>query len=176
MGFSRFKLTSTEIVPRCGRPVTEILVKSLMVPPGVEDFVTRDGVLESRYNQSRGPSLVRRRKNISKVEFGINGKMGKSKILDKVGKYAWTKWVFDWDAKPGQYILQCQEQVNSIASSPKNRRGIWEVWNNSPHSIKVFVKISGLKIPDIFEKPSLRKLSKKISLQSLNTDRPTMVS
>ena len=124
-----------------GRPVTEILVKSLMVPPGVPDFVTRDRCLKAGTTRVEGRAWSGAGKNISKVEFGINGKWEKAKILDKVGKYAWTKWVFDWDAKPGQYILQCRATDELGCEQPKEPT--WNLGgfgNNSPHSIKVFVK------------------------------------
>ena len=124
-----------------GRPVTEILVKSLMVPPGVPDFVTRDRCLKAGTIRVEGRAWSGAGKNISEVEFGINGKWEKAKILDKVGKYAWTKWVFDWDAKPGQYILQCRATDELGCEQPKEPT--WNLGgfgNNSPHSIKVFVK------------------------------------
>ena len=124
-----------------GRPVTEILVKSLMVPPGVPDFVTRVRCLKAGTIRVEGRAWSGAGKNISEVEIGINGKWEKAKILDKVGKYAWTKWGFDWDAKPGQYILQCRATDELGCEQPKEPT--WNLGgfgNNSPHSIKVFVK------------------------------------
>ena len=69
-----------------GHPITEILVKSLMVPPGVPDFVTRDRYLRAGTVKKEGRALSGAGKNNSEVEFGINGKWEKARILGKVGK------------------------------------------------------------------------------------------
>ena len=124
-----------------GRPITEILVKSLMVPPGVPDFVTRDRCLRSGRARIVGRAWSGAGKDISEVEFGINGKWEKARILGRVGKYAWTKWVFDWDATPGQYILQCRAKDELGCQQPTEPT--WTLGgfgNNSLHSINVFVK------------------------------------
>ena len=56
-----------------GRPITEILVKSLMVPPGVPDFITRDRCLRSGRVTVEGRAWSGAGKDISEVEFGVNG-------------------------------------------------------------------------------------------------------
>ena len=130
--------TSVEDV---GHPITEILVKSLMVPPGVPDFVTRDRCLRAGKVRVEGRAWSGAGKNIAEVEFCINGTWKKAEILEKVGEYAWTKWFFDWDAQPGQYILQCRAKDELGCEQPK--APAWNLGgfgNNSPHSIKVFVR------------------------------------
>ena len=124
-----------------GQPITDILVKSLMVPPGVPDFVTRDRCLSEGKVRVEGRAWSGTGKKITEVEFGVNGKWEKAKILDKVGKFAWTKWIFDWDASPGQYILQCRATDELGCKQPLEPP--WNVGgfgNNSPQSIKVFVQ------------------------------------
>ena len=130
-----------ESVEDLGRPVTEILVKSLIVPPGVPDFVTRDRCLKAGKVRIEGRAWSGAGKNIAEIELGINGNWEKAKILKKVDKYAWTKWIFDWDAKPGQYILQCRATDEIGCEQPS--APTWNLGgfgNNSPHSIKVFVQ------------------------------------
>ena len=123
-----------------GHPITEILVKSLMVPPGVPDFVTRDRYVRAGTVTIEGRAWSGAGKNISEVEFGINGVWEKARILGKVGKYAWTKWVFDWDASPGQYILQCRAKDELDCRQPiKPTWNLGGFGNNSPHTINVFV-------------------------------------
>ena len=142
MDFSRFKLTNTERALRnVGQPITDILVKSLMVPPGVPDFVTRDRCLRAGKVRVEGRAWSGAGKNIAEVEFGVNDKWEKAKILGKVGKYAWTKWGFDWDATPGQYILQCRAKDELGCEQPsKPPWNLGGFGNNSPQSIKVFVQ------------------------------------
>ena len=70
-----------------------------------------------------------------------NDKWEKAKILGKVGKYAWTKWVFDWNATPGQYVLQCRAKDELGCEQPsKPPWNLGGFGNNSPQSIKVFVQ------------------------------------
>ena len=124
-----------------GRPITEMQVKSLMVPPGVPDFITRDRCLKAGAVRVEGRAWSGAGKSISEVEFAINGKWGKAKILNKFGKYAWTKWVFDWEAKPGRYILQCRAKDELGCEQPQEPK--WNLGgfeNNSPQSVQVFVQ------------------------------------
>ena len=115
-----------ESIGDVGRPVTEILVKSLLVPPGVPDFVTRDRCLKAGTVRIEGRAWSGAGKNISKIELGINGNWKKAKILNKVGKYAWTKWIFDWDAEPDNISYSVKQQMKLVANSPQHQHGIWE--------------------------------------------------
>ena len=133
----RFRKSAADV----GRPITEILVKSLMLPPGVPDFVSRERCLKAGTVRVEGRAWSGAGKNISEVEFGINGKWEKAKILDKVGKYAWTKWVFDWNARPGRYILQCRAKDELGCEQPtKPKWNLGGFENNSPQAVQVFVK------------------------------------
>ena len=51
-----------------GHPITEILVKSLIVPPGVPDFVTRDRRLRAGRTKIEGRAWSGAGKDISEVE------------------------------------------------------------------------------------------------------------
>ena len=77
-----------------GRPVTDILVKSLMVPPGVPDFVTRDRCLKAGKVRVEGRAWSGAGKNIAEVEFGVNDKWEKAKILGKGWKVCLDKMGF----------------------------------------------------------------------------------
>lgn len=89
-----------------GEPVTEIQVRSLMIPPGVPDFLTRMRVVESGEVTLTGRAWAGRLA-VSRVEVSADGgRTWSDGILgQQVGPYAWRSWSFDWQAQPGQHTL-----------------------------------------------------------------------
>lgn len=92
-----------------GMPVTRILPRALMVPPGIPDFLTRKRflgpgrcVLEGRAWSGWAP--------IERVEVSVDG--GRSWVeaaLDEpVSEFAWRGWSMRWDASPGECELACR--------------------------------------------------------------------
>ena len=124
-----------------GVPITEINVKSLMVPPGVPDFVTRDRWIKTGSIRIIGRAWTGAGRNITKVEFAVNGVWEDAVILGKVGKYAWTKWIFDWDPEPGKYIIQCRATDENGEEQPiKPSWNVGGFGNNALHTVTVYVE------------------------------------
>lgn len=133
----RYKKTAHEE----GLPVTEIKVKSLMVPPGVPDWLSRERcvALEDIYIQGRAWSGAGRK--IIKVEFGVDGHWQETTLRDRAGKYSWTGWEHTWHAEVGEHILQCRATDETGAVQPLNPP--WDLsgfGNNAVHSVPVFVR------------------------------------
>ena len=127
-----------------GQPVTSIKVKSLMVPPGVPDWLSRDRCVEPGVVTINGRAWTGAGKKITKVEFALNGQWEEAEITGQVGKFAWTGWKFNWDAKPGEHILQCRASDESGDIQPINPP--WDLGgfgNNAVQTVKVFVKEYG---------------------------------
>jgi sulfane dehydrogenase subunit SoxC len=89
-----------------GEPVTRMLPRALMVPPGVPDFLTRERVLDP------GPvSLIGRAWSgygpIELVEVSTDGgaSFAPAWLDEPIGEHAWRGWRFDWDAQPGRHVL-----------------------------------------------------------------------
>jgi sulfane dehydrogenase subunit SoxC len=89
-----------------GEPVTRMLPRSLMVPPGVPDFMTRVRHLEP------GPVMLTGRAwsghgAIERVEVTTDdGATIEEAALDPpLGEHAWRGWRFEWDAPPGEHVL-----------------------------------------------------------------------
>jgi sulfane dehydrogenase subunit SoxC len=89
-----------------GRPVTRMLPRSLTVPPGIPDFLTRERVLEpgavtlqGRAWSGLGP--------IERVEVSTDGgeSFAEARLEEPLGEAAWVGWQFDWVAEPGRYVL-----------------------------------------------------------------------
>jgi sulfane dehydrogenase subunit SoxC len=87
-----------------GTPVTRIEPRSLMVPPGIPDFMTRRRFLpagpvrlEGRAWSGWGP--------IASVSVGVDGAWRPAELGEPPGPAAWAPWWFDWDAAPGEHEL-----------------------------------------------------------------------
>ncbi len=125
-----------------GVPVTRILPRALMVPPGIPDFISRvrflapsRQVLTGRAWSGCAP--------ITKVEVSTDG--GRSwaagELGDPVSPFAWRPWTYEWDAtRPGDYELSVRATDGAGNSQPTeqnwNREG---VQNNAVQIITVVV-------------------------------------
>jgi DMSO/TMAO reductase YedYZ molybdopterin-dependent catalytic subunit len=108
-----------------GVPVTRMLPRALMIPPGFPDFFTRTRMvergrvlLEGRTWSGRAP--------IVRVEVSVDGAatwhpatLGKS-----AGQFAWMGWTFEWDATPGEHELVVRATDGSDDVQP-----IDQAWN-----------------------------------------------
>jgi DMSO/TMAO reductase YedYZ molybdopterin-dependent catalytic subunit len=134
-----YRLYSAEGEP--GEPVTRMLPRSLMIPPGVPDFATRDRRLEP------GPVTLTGRAwsgqaPIERVEVSTDdGASFDAAVLDPpLGDHAWRGWSFDWDAEPGEHEL-CSRATDGAGNTqplepPWNLKGFA---NNAVARIKVLV-------------------------------------
>jgi sulfane dehydrogenase subunit SoxC len=108
-----------------GEPVTRMLPRSLMVPPGVPDFMTRTRHL------GPGPTTLTGRAwsgngSIEAVEVSADGGATFSAaVLDPaLGPNAWRGWSFTWDATPGEHVLSSR-----AADSAGNTQPLDPPWN-----------------------------------------------
>jgi sulfane dehydrogenase subunit SoxC len=134
-----YRLYSADGEP--GEPVTRMLPRSLMIPPGVPEFLTRERRLEP------GPVTLRGRAwsghaPIERVEVSTDdGASFDAAVLDSpLGPNAWRGWSFDWDAEPGAYEL-CSRATDSAGNTqplepPWNLKGFA---NNAVARVKVLV-------------------------------------
>jgi DMSO/TMAO reductase YedYZ molybdopterin-dependent catalytic subunit len=90
-----------------GTPVTRMEPRSLMVPPGIPDFLTRRRFL------TPGPVRLEGRAwsgwaPIERVEVSTDGgaSWAPAQLGAPPGPAAWTPWWFDWDAAPGEHDLR----------------------------------------------------------------------
>ena len=92
-----------------GRPVTRMLPRALMVPPGIPDFLTRSRIVD------RGRCVLEGRAwsgwgVIERVEVSADGgsRWEDSELGPAPSAHAWRGWTFDWDAEPGEHELCCR--------------------------------------------------------------------
>src|SRR5215213_1628603 len=108
-----------------GEPVTRMVPRSLSVPPGVPDFMTRTRHLEP------GPVTLTGRAwsgygSIEQVEVSTDGAtIFNAAVLDpEQGPHAWRGWSFDWDAPPGEHVISSR-----ATDSAGNTQPLEPPWN-----------------------------------------------
>ena len=124
-----------------GLPVTHIRVKSLMVPPGVPDWLSRERCVKAGDVHIQGRAWSGLGRTITKVEFAANGAWQEAKLKERRGKFAWTGWEHTWSAEPGKHVLQCRATDETGAVQPISPP--WDFsgfGNNAVQSVCVFVK------------------------------------
>jgi DMSO/TMAO reductase YedYZ molybdopterin-dependent catalytic subunit len=92
-----------------GEPVTRMLPRSLMVPPGIPDFLTRARFVEA------GPCPLQGRAwsgcgEVERVEVSTDGgeTWADAALGEPVSEHAWRGWSFVWDAEQGAHELCCR--------------------------------------------------------------------
>jgi sulfane dehydrogenase subunit SoxC len=108
-----------------GEPVTRMLPRSLMVPPGVPDFLTRERhlyagpvALSGRAWSGFGP--------IERVDVSTDGgeTFAPATLDEPLGPAAWRRWRFAWDAAPGDHVL-CSQATDTAG----NTQPLEDAWN-----------------------------------------------
>jgi DMSO/TMAO reductase YedYZ molybdopterin-dependent catalytic subunit len=91
-----------------GVPVTCMRVKSLMVPPGMPDWYTRDRLVDAGRVMVHGRAWSGNGAPIAKVELGVDGVWSEVQLDPPTEKYAWRGWRFEWEALRGEHVLACR--------------------------------------------------------------------
>jgi sulfane dehydrogenase subunit SoxC len=110
-----------------GTPVSRILPRALMVPPGIPDFMTRRRYVEP------GPCPIEGRAwsglaPVQAVEVTADGGHDwHSATLDaeSLGRWAWRRWSWTWEpGAPGDYELWCRAR-----DTAGNEQPVDQAWN-----------------------------------------------
>jgi sulfane dehydrogenase subunit SoxC len=125
-----------------GDPVTRILPRALMVPPGVPDFLSRARHLAPGLHRIEGRAWSGRGA-IVRVEVSADGgrSWAEAELSAGSGPHAWRSWRFTWDAtREGDYQLCCRatDEAGNVQPlvAPWNAQG---VCNNTVQQIAVRV-------------------------------------
>jgi sulfane dehydrogenase subunit SoxC len=102
-----------------GVPVSRMLPRSLLAPPGIPDFLTRGRRVEA------GPCLLEGRAwsgwaPVERVEVSTDGgaTWADATLAPPVSEFAWRGWSFRWDATPGEHVLCCRATDASGRTQP----------------------------------------------------------
>lgn len=108
-----------------GEIVSLMRVRSLMIPPGIPDFMTRTRLVEAGPVTLTGRAWAGRL-GIARVEVSADGgsTWRAAQLGSAVSPYAWTGWTFSWEARPGRYTL-CVRATDSDG----NVQPLDQAWN-----------------------------------------------
>jgi sulfane dehydrogenase subunit SoxC len=103
-----------------GEPVSRMLPRSLMVPPGLPDFATRERTVEP------GPCTVTGRAwsgfgPVERVEVSADGGASWSgaRLGRQPSRWAWRPWEWDWEPRePGRHELCCRATDSAANVQP----------------------------------------------------------
>jgi len=129
-----------------GTPVTRMLPRSLMVPPGIPEFLSRE-----RFVPLQPIRLVGRAWSgwgpIRRVQVSDDGRRtwGDATLTDAPSPVAWRGWTFDWaPSRPATYELSCRATDASGREQPLEP--VWNVGgyaNNAVQRVTVTVTRQG---------------------------------
>ena len=103
-----------------GEPLTTIRPRSLMVPPGIPEFLTRARIVEAGACEILGRAWSGG-SEIAAVDVSSDG--GRSWAAaelgePELGRWAWRRWRYTWIAEPGEYELCCRARDAAGAEQP----------------------------------------------------------
>jgi sulfane dehydrogenase subunit SoxC len=89
-----------------GTPLERIVPRSLFVPPGIPEFLSRDRIAEAGEYEIQGRAWSGLAP-IAGVQFSTDGgsTWDDAELEPQEGRWAWRGWRYRWDAEPGSYVL-----------------------------------------------------------------------
>nr|HET6905020.1 sulfite oxidase [Ktedonobacteraceae bacterium] len=125
-----------------GEPVTVMQVNSLLIPPGIPDFLTRMRVVQRGAVELRGRAWSGR-SPITRVEVSCDGgsTWAPAEVEEPHNTYSWQGWHYRWDAlTPETYELCCRAQDGAGTLQPLHQH--WTargMGNNAVQRVRVVV-------------------------------------
>jgi DMSO/TMAO reductase YedYZ molybdopterin-dependent catalytic subunit len=125
-----------------GTPVTRILPRSLVVPPGIPDFLTRTRFLEpgtctvtGRAWSGWGP--------IERIGVSTDGgeTWADAELAAPLSEFAWRGWSYVWDAEPGEHELCSRATDATGRTQPLSPEWNFDGFcNNAVQRVRVVVR------------------------------------
>jgi DMSO/TMAO reductase YedYZ molybdopterin-dependent catalytic subunit len=124
-------------------PVTRILPRALLVPPGIPDFLSRERFADAGAHELRGRAWSGLGE-IVRVEVSDDGgaTWADAELDEPLGPHAWRGWRFAWDAEPGEHELCCR--ATDAAGNTQPAAATWNhggYCNNAVQRVTVKVKV-----------------------------------
>ena len=138
---SAYRITQDADDP--GEPVTRILPRAMLIPPGFPDFQTRTRIVERGVHELAGRAWSGL-DPITRVEVSADGgaTWSDAAIGPPLDRYAWCAWRWTWSAtEPGRHTLCVRATDASGATQPVEQR--WNrqaMANNHVQDVAVFVR------------------------------------
>jgi sulfane dehydrogenase subunit SoxC len=93
-----------------GDPLSRIAVRSLLVPPGIPEYLTRSRVVEAGEHVLHGRAWSGQAEVVGVDVSTDGGSTWATAELEPatLGPWAWRSWSFPWEASPGEHELCCR--------------------------------------------------------------------
>jgi DMSO/TMAO reductase YedYZ molybdopterin-dependent catalytic subunit len=103
-----------------GEPITTIAPRSLIVPPGIPEFLSRARVVEAGPCELVGRAWSGGAEIVAVDVSSDGGKTWASAELGPaaLGRWAWRAWRLEWTAEPGEHVLCCRARDASGSEQP----------------------------------------------------------
>jgi sulfane dehydrogenase subunit SoxC len=125
-----------------GEPLSRIQVRALMIPPGVPEFLSRSRIVEAGHCVLEGRAWCGT-SEVAGIEVSTDGGATWHEAElepPSLGRFAWRRWSFGWDAAPGEYELCCRARDADGKAQPL--QPLWNVGgyaNNAVQRVRVTV-------------------------------------
>ena len=125
-----------------GEPISRMAPRSLMVPPGIPEFLSRSRVVAAGPCEITGRAWSGEGEVVGVDVSTDGGATWAPAELDPatLGRWAWRAWRFTWDAAPGQHELCCR--ARDVAGNEQPLEPPWNLggyMNNAVHRVRVTV-------------------------------------
>jgi DMSO/TMAO reductase YedYZ molybdopterin-dependent catalytic subunit len=120
-----YRLRQTE--DEAGEPLSRILPRALLVPPGIPDFPTRTRTVVAGRQRLEGRAWSGHAP-ITSVEVSDDGGATwwpAAVEPAELGPHAWVRFTAEWDAEPGSHVLACRAGDASGLVQPDH--GSWNL-------------------------------------------------
>ena len=103
-----------------GELLSRIQLRSLMIPPGIPEFLTRARIVRAGACELEGRAwagdaeIVGVDVSTDGGETWVEAELGD----DTLGRWAWRRWRLTWNAEPGEYELCCLARDSAGRSQP----------------------------------------------------------
>lgn len=116
-----------------GEPVTRIVPRALMVPPGLAGFPARERTMRAGTTTIEGRAWSGWAE-IERVELAVDGEWRDAELDPPDGRWAWRGWRAEWDATPGEHVLACRAHDAAANSQPDDAE--WNVGGYANNGIQ----------------------------------------
>ena len=124
-----------------GEPLQRMLPRSLLVPPGIPEFLTRERTVPTGECQLEGRAWSGLAP-VERVDVSDDGgaTWAEAELDPPEGRWAWRGWSFRWNAEPGEHLL-CS-RARDEAGNEQPLEPSWNLGgyaNNAVQTVRVTV-------------------------------------